>query len=151
MYQLRGQFAQTMHYVQRLQAIIDRLGNLGWLDVNIYFYLINNAFAQGDYVAVERIYADGKLHLGQHDTYQRIEGPFLYLHARSLWLQGRLHDAKRVYQAIQALPASLQNAILRPGRAGGRRPDRLGEGRLIEAETLLRQATVLAGTHAYVV
>jgi LuxR family maltose regulon positive regulatory protein len=142
-YQLRGQFDQTIHYVQRLQAIIDRLGNIGWIDVNIYFYLINNAFAQGDYTAVERIYADSKLHLGQHDTYQRIEGPFLYLHARSLWLQGRLNDVKRAYRAIEALPPAYRMPyfdIVEPA-VGGLLA--WGEERLTEAETLFRQAAEL--------
>jgi LuxR family transcriptional regulator, maltose regulon positive regulatory protein len=142
-YLLRGQFDQAMQCVERLQAITHRLGNLAWVDVYAYLYLVNNAFARGDYTAVERMYADGKLRLDQNDAYHRSEGPILYFQARSLWLQGRLNDVKHVYHKLQALPPAYKMpffGVVDPAIGG---LIAWSEGRLADAETLLHQAAAL--------
>jgi LuxR family maltose regulon positive regulatory protein len=142
-YQLRGQFDQAMQCVQHLQAITHRLGNLAWVDVYAYLFRVNNAFARGDYAAIERMYADGKKHFDQNDTYQRSEGPILYFQARSLWLLGRLNDAKQAYQTLQALPPAYKKPyfdVIAPAIGG---LIAWSEGRFAEAETLLRQAAAL--------
>jgi LuxR family maltose regulon positive regulatory protein len=142
-YLLRGQFDQAMQSVQRLQAVTHRLGNLAWIDVYIYLYLVNNAFARGDYAAAERMHADSNMHLEHNDTYQRSAGPLLYFQARSLWLQGRLNDVKQVYHKLQALPPAYKAPyfeIVEPAVSG---LSAWSEGRFADAEALLRQAAAL--------
>jgi LuxR family maltose regulon positive regulatory protein len=140
---LRGQLDQSMQCVQHIHAITHHLGTLGWVDMYIYLYRMQNAFAHNDHAAVEHLYAEGKLQLGQNDTYQRSEASVLYFQARSYWLQGRLSDLKGAYQTLQALPPAYRMPffeIAAPAVAG---LIAWSEGRLADAEALLHQAAVL--------
>ncbi len=142
-YLLRGQFDQALQCVQHIQAITQRLGSLGWVDMYTYMYRTHIAFAHGDHATVERLYDEGKQQLGQNDTYQRSQASLLYFQARSFWLQGRLNDLKRIYHAILAVPPAYRMPffdIAAPAIGG---LIAWSEGRLAEAEQLLHQGAEL--------
>ncbi|HEX5691530.1 MAG TPA: LuxR C-terminal-related transcriptional regulator, partial [Roseiflexaceae bacterium] len=140
---LHGRFDQTMQYVQKLQAITQRLGGLAWIDVYIALYRVNYAVAHGDYAAVQDILADSARHLAQNDTYRRSETPMLYFQARSFWLQARSDDLKQVHQALQAITPAYKMPYFDVVDPAVRGLIAWNDGRLEEAETLLRQAATL--------
>jgi LuxR family maltose regulon positive regulatory protein len=141
----RGQLAEAIRSGESALALRERLGGHPFLSLNAALFLMIAHAARGDYAAVEPLF--DVLFLGVD---QRVEPTpdlpiYLFYAGRVRWLQGRLREARQIYDQMRALMQDPRRALpeTRICRAWMRSLLEVARGRYGEAERVLRQPEVL--------
>jgi ATP/maltotriose-dependent transcriptional regulator MalT len=103
LYLFRGQLAEAIRSGERALALRERLGGHPFLSLNAALFLIIAHAARGDYAAIEPLF--DVLFLGVDQKVQpAVDLPlYLFYAGRVRWLQGRLQEAREIYDQMQVL------------------------------------------------
>jgi LuxR family maltose regulon positive regulatory protein len=141
----RGQLAEAIRSGEGALALRKRLGGHPFLSLNAALFLAIAHAARGDYAAVDPLF--DVLFLGVDQTVQPSPDLPIYLFyaGRVRWLQGRLQEARDIYDQMRGLMKDPQREIpeTRICRAWMESLLEEAEGRYREAERILRQPDVL--------
>jgi LuxR family maltose regulon positive regulatory protein len=145
LYLFRGQLAEAIRNGEKALALRERLGGHPFLSLNAALFLMIAHAARGDYASVEPLF--DVLFLGVDQRVQPTPDLPIYLFyaGRIRWLQGRLREAREIYNQMRALVQDSEQELpeARICRAWMWSLLEMAEGRYGEAERTLRQPEVL--------
>jgi LuxR family maltose regulon positive regulatory protein len=145
LYLFRGQLAEAIRSGESALALRERLGGHPFLSLNAALFLLIAHAARGDYAAAEPLF--DRLFVGVDQMSQPLPDLPLYLYyaGRVRWLQGRLREARQIYDQMRTLMQAPQRGFpeARICRAWMRSLLEAAKGRYGEAERTLRQPEVL--------
>jgi LuxR family maltose regulon positive regulatory protein len=100
LYLFRGQLAEAIRSGERALALRERLGGHPFLSLNAALFLVIAHTARGDYAAVDPLF--DVLFLGVDRSVQPSPDLPIYLFyaGRVRWLQGRLREARQIYEQM---------------------------------------------------
>jgi LuxR family maltose regulon positive regulatory protein len=145
LYLFRGQLAEAIRSGEGALALRERFGGHPFLSLNAALFLMIAHAARGDYAAVEPLF--DVLFLGVDQKVQPVADLPIYLFyaGRIRWLQGRLQEARQIYDQMRVLMKDPRREFpeTRICRAWMESLLEGAEGRYREAERALRQPEVL--------
>jgi LuxR family maltose regulon positive regulatory protein len=141
----RGQLAEAVRSGERALALRERLGGHPFLSLNAALFLMIAHAARGNYAAVEPLFDVVFLGVDQRVQPSPDLPIYLFYAGRVRWLQGRLREARQIYDQMRALMQDPRRALpeTRICRAWLGSLLEGAKGHYREAERVLRQPEVL--------
>jgi LuxR family maltose regulon positive regulatory protein len=142
----RGRLEEAIRIGEKALSLREKLGGHPYMSLDAALFLIIAHAARGDYTAADPLFDLQFLGVDQEDQPTPDLPIYLFYAGRVRWLQGRLQEAREIYNRMCALTGDDPQGVFPEVRiclAWMRSLLEIADGRYTEAEQTLRQPEVL--------